>query len=132
MQHLEYCRQVVWPKLDVKLVSVSDHWAQYAVAGPRSREVLAKLVDAPFDISNEGFPRMAAGELTICGGGAARLFRVSFSGELAYEIAVPARYGGAAIRALMQAGAAFNIPPYGTEALNVLPIDKGHDGAPEI
>ena len=58
MQHLEFCRQVLWPELDVRLVSVSDHWAQYAVAGPRSRDVLAKLVDAPFDISNEGFPRM--------------------------------------------------------------------------
>jgi sarcosine oxidase subunit alpha len=132
MRHLEFCRQVLWPELDVKLVSVCDHWAQYAVAGPRSREVLAKLVEAPFDISNEGFPRMAAGELTICGGVPARLFRVSFSGELAYEIAVPARYGDAAIRALMQAGAEFNITPYGTEALNVLRIEKGHVGGPEI
>jgi len=132
MQHLEFCCQVLWPELDVRLVSVSDHWAQYAVAGSRSREVLAKLVDAQFDISNEGFPRMAAGELTICGGVPARLFRVSFSGELAYEIAVPARYGDAAIRALVQAGAEFNITPYGTEALNVLRIEKGHVGGPEI
>jgi heterotetrameric sarcosine oxidase alpha subunit len=132
MQHLELCRQVLWPELDVRLVSVSDHWAQYAVAGPRSREVLAKLVDAPFDISNEGFPRMAAGELTICGGVPARLFRVSFSGEMAYEIAVPARCGDAAIRALMQAGAEFDITPYGTEALNVLRIEKGHVGGAEI
>jgi len=132
MQHLELCRQVLWPELDVRLVSVSDHWAQYAVAGPRSREVLAKLVDAPFDISNEGFPRMAAGELTICGGVPARLFRVSFSGEMAYEIAVPACYGDAAIRVLMQAGAEFDIAPYGTEALNVLRIEKGHVGGAEI
>lgn len=132
MQHLELCRQVLWPDLDVRLVSVSDHWAQYAVAGPRSRDVLAKFVDAPFDISNEGFPRMAAGELTICGGVPSRLFRVSFSGELAYEIAVPARYGDAAIRALMQAGAEYGITPYGTEALNALRIEKGHVGGPEI
>ena len=132
MQHLEFCRQVLWPELDVRLVSVSDHWAQYAVAGPRSRDVLAKLIDAPFDISNEGFPRMAAGELTICGGVPARLFRVSFSGEMAYEIAVPARYGDATIRALMQAGAEFDIMPYGTEALNVLRIEKGHVGGAEI
>ncbi|MGC1346220.1 MAG: sarcosine oxidase subunit alpha family protein [Methyloceanibacter sp.] len=132
MQHLELCRQVLWPELDVRLVSVSDHWAQYAVAGPRSREVLAKLVGAPFDISDEGFPRMAAGELTICGGVPARLFRVSFSGEMAYEIAVPACYGDAAIRALMQAGAEFDITPYGTEALNVLRIEKGHVGGAEI
>jgi sarcosine oxidase subunit alpha len=132
MQHLEFCRQVLWPELDVRLVSVSDHWAQYAVAGPRSRDVLAKLVDAPFDISNEGFPRMGAGELTICGGVPARLFRVSFSGEMAYEIAVPARYGDATIRALMQAGAEFDITPYGTEALNVLRIEKGHVSGAEI
>ncbi len=132
MQHLEFCRQVLWPELDVSLVSVSDHWAQYAVAGPRSRDVLAKLVDASFDISNDAFPRMGAGELTICGGVPARLFRVSFSGEMAYEIAVPARYGDAAIRALMQAGAEFDITPYGTEALNVLRIEKGHVGGPEI
>jgi len=132
MQHLEFCCQVLWPELDVRLVSVSDHWAQYAVAGPRSREVLAKLVDGQCDICNEGFPRMAAGELTICGGVPARLFRVSFSGELAYEIAVPARYGDAAMRALMQAGADCNITPYGTEALNVLRIEKGHVGGPEI
>jgi methylglutamate dehydrogenase subunit C len=132
MQHLEFCRQVLWPELDVRLVSVSDHWAQYALAGPRSRDVLAKLVDAPFDISNEGFPRMAAGELTICGGVPSRLFRVSFSGEMAYEIAVPARYGDATIRALMQAGAEFDITPYGTEALNVLRIEKGHVSGAEI
>jgi sarcosine oxidase subunit alpha len=123
---------VLWPGLDVRLVSVSDHWAQYALAGPRSRDVLAKLVDAPFDISNEGFPRMGAGELTICGGVPARLFRVSFSGEMAYEIAVAARYGDAAIRALMQAGAEFDITPYGTEALNVLRIEKGHVSGAEI
>jgi sarcosine oxidase subunit alpha len=132
MQHLEFCRQVLWPNLDVRLVSVSDHWAQYAVAGPRARDLLANLVDAPFDISNEGFPRMGAGELTICGGVPARLFRVSFSGEMAYELAVPARYGDATIRALMEAGAEFDITPYGTEALNVLRIEKGHVSGPEI
>jgi methylglutamate dehydrogenase subunit C len=132
MQHLEFCRQVLWPELDVRLVSVSDHWAQYAVAGPRSRDVLAKLADAPFDISSEAFPYMAAGELTVCGGVPARLFRVTFSGELAYEIAVPARYGDAAVRAIMDAGAEFDITPYGTEALNVLRIEKGHAAGPEL
>jgi len=132
MQHLELCRQVLWPELNLRLVSVSDQWAQYSIAGPRARDVLAKCVDAPFNISNEGFPRMAAADLTICGGVRARLFRVSYSGELAYEIAVPSRYGDAVIRALMQAGAEFNITPYGTEALNVLRIEKGHVAGPEI
>ena len=73
---------------------------------------------------------MGAVELTICGGVTARLFRVSFSGERAYEIAVPARYGDATIRALMQAGAEFGITPYGTEALNVMRIEKGHVAGP--
>ena len=132
MQHLEFCRQVLWPELNLRLVSVSDQWAQYSIAGPRARDVLAKLVDAPFDISNQAFPRMAAGEFTACGGIPARLFRVSYSGELAYEIAVPSRYGDAAIRALMEAGAEFGITPYGTEALNVLRIEKGHVAGPEI
>ena len=132
MQHLEFCRQVLWPELDVRLVTVSDQWAQYAIAGPNARSVLAKLVDAPFDISHEAFPYMGAGELTICGGVPARLFRVSFSGELAYELAVPARYGDAAVRAVMEAGADFGITPYGTEALNVLRIEKGHAGGPEL
>ena len=132
MQHLEFCRQVLWPELDVRLVTVSDHWAQYAVAGPNARKVLGKLIDAPFDISHEAFPFMGAADLAICGGVPARLFRVSFSGELAYELAVPARYGDAAVRAIMEAGAEFDITPYGTEALNVLRIEKGHAGGPEL
>jgi sarcosine oxidase subunit alpha len=70
--------------------------------------------------------------LTICGGTAARLYRLSFSGELAFEIAVPARYGDALARALMQAGAAFGITPYGTEALSVMRIEKGHIAGNEI
>jgi sarcosine oxidase subunit alpha len=56
LQHMEFCHQVLWPELDVQLVSVTDQWAQYSVAGPRARDVLAGVVDAPFDISNEGFP----------------------------------------------------------------------------
>jgi glycine cleavage system aminomethyltransferase T len=132
MQHLEFCRQVLWPELDVELVSVTDQLAQYSIAGPRCRDVLRKLVDPSFDISDTALPRMGAMELTICGGVSARLFRVSFSGERAYELAVPARYGDAAIPALMQAGAEFGIIPYGTESLNVMRIEKGHPGGPEL
>ncbi len=132
MQHLEFCRQVLWPKLDLKLVSVTDQWAQYSIAGPRARDVLRKLADPAFDISNEALPRMGATALEICGGVPARLFRVSYSGELAYEIAVPARYGDALMRALMEAGAEWGIVPYGTEALNVLRIEKGHVAGPEF
>lgn len=132
MQHLEFCHQWLWPDLDVQMISVTDQWAQLTVAGPNSRAVLAKVVDAPFDISNAAFPHMSCAELTICGGIEARLFRVSFSGELAYEIAVPARYGDALARRLMQAGEPLDIIPYGTEALGVLRIEKGHVAGNEL
>ena len=69
---------------------------------------------------------MAAAELTICNGIPARLFRISFSGELAYEVAVPARYGDALARVLMEAGEDLGVTPYGLEALNVMRIEKGH------
>jgi sarcosine oxidase subunit alpha len=131
-QHLEFCHQWLWPELDVCFSSVTDQWAQIAVAGPRARDTLEKIVDAPFDISNAAFPYMAAASLSVCDGTPARLFRLSFSGELAYEIAVPARYGGALARALMEAGAAFGITPYGTEALGVMRIEKGHPGGAEL
>ena len=68
MQHLEFCQQVLWPELDVQTVSVTEQWAQYAVAGPNAREVIAALLDPGQDISNEAFPYMAAGEFTVCGG----------------------------------------------------------------
>ncbi|HYH22923.1 MAG TPA: sarcosine oxidase subunit alpha family protein [Azospirillum sp.] len=131
-QHLEHALQVLWPELDVQIASVSDQWAQIAVAGPKSRETLARIVDAPFDISNDAFPFMAAGELTVLGGVRARLFRISFSGELAYEIAVSASQGERLVRALMEAGADFGITPYGTEALGVMRIEKGHAAGNEL
>ncbi|MDJ0968321.1 MAG: sarcosine oxidase subunit alpha family protein [Kiloniellales bacterium] len=131
-RHLEFCRQVLWPELDVQLISTTEQWAQFAVAGPRSRDLLRVVVDAEHDISNEAFPYMACGEVTVCGGTRARLFRISFSGELAYEIAVPTRYGDSMIRALMAAGEAFEVVPYGTEALGVLRVEKGHPAGNEL
>ncbi|MHB0773023.1 sarcosine oxidase subunit alpha family protein [Bradyrhizobium sp. 1.29L] len=132
MQHLEFCHQVLWPELDVRMVSVSEQWAQVAIAGPKSRDVLRAVVDSEHDISNQSFPYLAAGELTVGGGIPARLFRISFSGELAYELAIPADYGEAMMRALMSAGEPYNITPYGTEALGVLRIEKGHVAGNEI
>jgi methylglutamate dehydrogenase subunit C len=132
MQHLEFCQQCLWPELDVQMVSVTEQWAQFAVAGPQAREVLQKVVDPAHDISNEAFPYLSVGEVSVCGGTRARLFRLSFSGELAYEIAVPARFGDSLVRAIMQAGAAFGIAPYGTEALGVLRIEKGHPAGGEL
>jgi sarcosine oxidase subunit alpha len=112
-------------------VSVSEQWAQFSIAGPRSRDVMRKLIDERFDLADKAFPYLAAKEVTV-GGVAARLFRLSFSGEMAYELAVPARYGDAAIRAIMAAGEEFPITPYGTEALGVMRIEKGHVAGNEI
>ena len=131
-RHLQFCHQCLWPNLDVHMISVTEQFAQYAVAGPNSRKLLQKVVDPECDISNEAFPYMAAGEITICGGMPARLFRISFSGELAYEIAVPTRYGDSLMRVLMEAGEEFNVIPYGTEALGVMRIEKGHAAGPEL
>jgi sarcosine oxidase subunit alpha len=132
MQHLEFCRQVLWPELDVQMTPVTEQWAQLAVAGPRSREALRAVVDNAHDLSNEAFPYLAAGEVTVGGGVPARLFRISFSGELAYELAVPASFGEAAAEAIMAAGAPFGIAPYGTEALSAMRIEKGHVAGNEL
>ncbi len=96
MQHLEFCRQVLWPELDVQLASATDQWAQVSIAGPRTRELLGRLADPGEDLSDEGFPFMGArAPCRLRGGLPARLFRISFSGELAFELAVPARFGEA-------------------------------------
>jgi sarcosine oxidase subunit alpha len=132
MQHLEFCHQALWPDLDVQMTSVSDQWAQYSIAGPRARELLRTVIDTQHDISNEAVPYLAAREVSVCGSIAARLFRISFSGELAYELAVPARYGDALIRRLLENGGALGAIPYGTEALSVMRIEKGHPAGNEL
>ena len=131
MQHLEHARQVHWPTLDVQIVSVTEQWSQYSIAGPNSRRVLERLLGGTIDVSHAAFPYLACAEFSW-DGIPARLFRISFSGELAYELAVPARYGDAAIRALMTAGAEWHIVPYGTEALGVMRIEKGHVAGNEL
>ena len=132
MQHMDFCHQVLWPDLDVGFVSVTEQWAQYAIAGPRARELLRKVVDAQHDIANAALPYMGCRAVTILGGLEARLFRISFSGELAYELGVPSRYGDAVIRELMRVGEAFEVAPYGLEALNVMRIEKGHVSGGEL
>ena len=125
MNHLEFCAQALWPDLDVRLASVTDQWAQMAIAGPKARAILQRIVDE--DISDEAFPFLAAREVSLFGEQLhGRLFRISFSGELAYELAVPAGYGESVADALMEAGEPENIMPYGVEALGVLRIEKGH------
>jgi sarcosine oxidase subunit alpha len=129
-RHMEFVRQCLFPDMDVQLISTTEAWAQYAVAGPNSRKLLEQIVDQ--DISNDAFPFMACANITICGGLRARLFRISFSGELAYEIAVPSAYGDAMIRKIMEVGAPYGITPYGTEALGVMRIEKGHAAGNEL
>ena len=131
-RNLEFARQCLWPAMDVHLISVTDGWAQFSVAGPNSRRLLEKVLDPGHDISNEAFPFMACGSVSICGGIGGRLFRISFSGELAYEIAVPARYGRSMMAALMAAGEEFDAVPYGTEALGVMRVEKGHVAGNEL
>ncbi|MBI6629682.1 sarcosine oxidase subunit alpha family protein [Pontibaca salina] len=131
-RHMEFVRQCLFPDMDVQLISTTEAWAQYAVAGPNSRKLLQKIVDPEFDLSNEGFEFMACREITVCGGLRARLFRISFSGELAYEIAVPTRYGDALFRRIMEAGKEFDVVAYGTEALGVMRIEKGHAAGNEL
>src|ERR1019366_3991903 len=127
MQQLEYLLQAEWRDLEVYLTLVTEQWAAVAVSGPKSREVLAGLVD--IDVSNAAFPFLAvgAGQLrTAHGPIPARLFRMSYSGELAYEIHVPSDRGCMLWDAVMAAGEAFGIMPYGTEAMSTLRIEKGH------
>jgi heterotetrameric sarcosine oxidase alpha subunit len=131
MQHLEFARQVLWPEADVQLTSVTEQWAQFAVSGPRARELLERLLGDSLDLSNSAFPYLACREF-MWNGCSARLFRVSFTGELAYEVAVPAHRGEATIRALMAAGEPLGVRPYGTEALGVMRIEKGHAAGNEL
>lgn len=131
-RHLEFCRQCLWPDMDVQLISATDQWAQIAIAGPNARRLLERVTDAEHDVSDAAFPFMGCGDITVCGGTRARLFRISFSGELAYELAVPSRFGDTLIRRLMAAGKDLGVTPYGLEALNTMRIEKGHPTGNEL
>ncbi|MFB4282193.1 2Fe-2S iron-sulfur cluster-binding protein [Nonomuraea sp. MTCD27] len=112
---LEEWHQTEWPGLDVSFTSVTDHWATVAVAGPRARQVLAAVAPGALDLA---FMRYAATDVLGVPG---RVFRISFSGELAYEVNVPWPYGRALWEAVLDAGAV----PYGTETMHVLRAEKG-------
>ena len=127
MQHLEALRQIDWPELEVYVTSVTEQWAAAALSGPRARDVLAAVVD--IDVSNAAFPFLAVGECNVRGAAGtipARLFRMSYSGELAYEIHVAVDRGRAMWEAVLAAGTPYGIMPYGTEAMSTLRIEKGH------
>ncbi|MGH7080301.1 MAG: glycine cleavage T C-terminal barrel domain-containing protein, partial [Acetobacteraceae bacterium] len=116
--------QTEWPELDVWLTSVSEQWAVIAVQGPRARAVLEDLVEG-IDISPAAMPHMsvAAGRIR---GVPMRLFRVSYTGELGFEVNVPADYGRSVWEAICAAGEPYGITPYGTETMHVLRAEKGY------
>jgi sarcosine oxidase subunit alpha len=125
LSHMEFFHQVRWPELDVQYSSITDQWAGMSIAGPRAREVVRTVVD--IDVSDRAFPFMAVADCTAVGV-PAKLFRISFSGEQAFELHVPAGYAGRVWDAVLAAGAT----PYGLEALNLARIEKGHVAGAEL
>ncbi|OYX14718.1 MAG: sarcosine oxidase subunit alpha, partial [Rhizobiales bacterium 32-66-8] len=123
LAHMEDYLQTEWPDLKVYLTSITEQWAVIALQGPKAREVIAPFVSG-IDLSSEAFPHMAVREGEICGV-PTRLFRVSFTGELGYEINVPSDHARAVWEALYARGQAFGITPYGTEAMHVLRAERG-------
>ena len=130
MAHMEFHRQAVWPELAVEVTSITDQWAGMALAGPNSRGVLARAVEGA-DVGDAALPFMGVMPASIAGC-PVRLFRISFSGELAYEIHTPADYGTQVWQALFEAGAPDRIVAYGTEAMGTLRIEKGHVAGAEL
>jgi sarcosine oxidase subunit alpha len=123
LSHLEMLLAVAWPELRVQLVSVTDQWAAMAIAGPRSRDVLATAVDG-LDAELPHMGVQAIGDMLIG--------RLSFSGERAYEVFCPADRGEEVWRRLLAAGQPHGIVPYGIEAMGALRIEKGHVAGAEI
>jgi sarcosine oxidase subunit alpha len=124
MGWMELWLQTEWPEMEVYLTSVTDHWATSAVAGPNSRKVVSAVVEG-IDFGKEAFPFMGSREGTIAGI-PVRVNRISFSGELCFEVNVSANYGRFVWEQLMAAGKDFNITPYGTETMHVLRAEKGY------
>ena len=121
---LEEWLQTEWTHYKVFVTPVTEQWSQFAIAGPKARDVLKKL-DPSFDISNEALPHMSFVEGKL-GPYPVRLFRISFSGELSYEVATPSNYGLGLWKAILAAGEEFGLEAYGTEALHVLRAEKGY------
>ena len=130
LSHLEYYLQLVWPELNVNVVSTTEQWAGAAIAGPNSRKLLMKLFPNS-DVSNEGLPFMGYKEADLFGV-PAKIYRISFSGELAYEINVESDNGYFMWEKIMEVGQEFQIQPYGTEALSTLRIEMGHVAGSEL
>ncbi|MCJ9751991.1 sarcosine oxidase subunit alpha [Neorhizobium sp. BETTINA12A] len=124
LHHMEDYLQTEFPHLKVWLTSTTEQWAVIAVQGPKAREIIQPFVEG-VDISNEAFPHMSVAECSVMGV-PARLFRVSFTGELGYEINVPADYGPAVWKALWERAEPMGACLYGTETMHVLRAEKGY------
>src|SRR5699024_3355293 len=121
---IEEWLQTEWPELDVFATSVTEQYGTVAVVGPKSREVLQKLAPNE-DLSAEGFKIMEFRDITLASSIPVRASLISFSGELAWELAVESSYALSVWEAVVEAGAEFNITPYGTETMHVLRAEKG-------
>ncbi len=124
LHHMEDYLQTEFPHLKVWLTSTTEQWAVVAVQGPKAREIIQTFVEG-IDISNDAFPHMSVAECTVMGI-PARLFRVSFTGELGFEVNVPADYGPAVWKAIWERGEAIGACLYGTETMHILRAEKGY------
>jgi len=123
LEWLEIYQQTEWPELEVYFNSVTDHWSTITVTGPNSRKIIEQVVD-DIDVSNDAFKYMDWKAATVKNV-PARIFRISFTGELSFEINVQANYGMRVWKAVMAAGEAYNLTPYGTETMHILRAEKG-------
>ena len=123
LSKLEDYLQTEWPELDVYLTSVTDHYATISVCGPNSRNIVSTIID-DLDFSDENFPHMSFKNAKI-GKINCRVMRISFTGELSYEINIQANYAKSVWEKCIEAGKDFNITPYGTETMHLLRAEKG-------
>lgn len=130
MSHLEFLLAITWPNLRVRATSVSDHFAQIALAGPASRAILQALLPHA-DVSDAALPHMGILQ-TRLDGIDLNIYRVSYSGERAYELSIAAGFGASLWQRLLEAGEPYALAPYGTEAMGALRIEKGHVAGPEL
>ncbi|RXT90418.1 sarcosine oxidase subunit alpha [Pseudomonas syringae] len=122
LQWLEIYQQTEWPDLKVYFTSVTDHWATLTLSGPNSRKLLSEVTD--IDLGREAFPFMTWKEGLVAGV-PARVFRISFTGELSYEVNIQADYAMGVLEKIAEAGKQYNLTPYGTETMHVLRAEKG-------
>ncbi|SBT16653.1 Aminomethyltransferase [Marinomonas gallaica] len=121
---LEFYHQTEWPELEVYFTSVTDHWATMTISGPNSRKLLEELIDGDVDVSKDSFKFMDWKPMSVAGV-PARVFRISFTGELSFEINVQANYGLHVWEKLFEHGAKYDLTPYGTETMHILRAEKG-------